>query len=122
MQPETHRNDKYSAGYVPATVSLKVASRLSGMKTGFTAAIAGLVPKEIAIQGLLNGAGVFTIQYPFYLNFGRELWGLTYRGINGASLLLLAATLRAKYVSYGLALVTLDDIALSQFGLSIPPP
>jgi hypothetical protein len=32
---------------------------------------------ECKVQKAECGAGVPTIQYPFYLNFGRETWGMS---------------------------------------------
>jgi hypothetical protein len=32
---------------------------------------------EIQVKQTCDASGVPTIQYPFYLNFGREIWALT---------------------------------------------
>jgi len=122
MVTDAQRIANYIAGYVPTTVGLKIASMLSGMKSYFAPAISDLVRVELLIQGILNLNGIQPIQYPFYLDFGRELWKRQWKGIDGASLLLFAKPLRAKYVSWGLELTKLDEIALTVFGLSIPPP
>lgn len=122
MKTAEQRIANFIAGYVPTTVGLAIASQLSGMKGYFAGAIGSLAALELQIQGLLNLNGIYPIQYPFYLDFGRELWKRRHAGIDGASLLLFAEPLRAKYVSWGLELVKLDEIALTCFGLSIPAP
>ena len=120
MQPDTHRKDSYGAGYVPATVSLKVASRLSGMKTGFGTAVNSLVPIEIQMQGILNVIGTLpTLLYPFYYNFGRQIWAKKTRGIVGTALTLQAQALKTYYTSLGLSPVALIKIALDCFGLVV---
>jgi hypothetical protein len=120
MRTEQQRDDAYSAKIAPTTVGLKVAAVLSGMKTGFAAAITSIVPIEQQVQGLLNGYGdVPTIQYPFYLNFAREIWGMRNRGIDGDSLEAMAQSLHDKYESYGLATLHLIDIADVVFNVTV---
>jgi hypothetical protein len=99
VRSEAERQDQYGAKVAPTTVGLKVAARLAGMKTGFEAAINSLVPIEQQIQALLNANAVPTIRYPFYLSFGRELWGLEDSGISGAALTLMAQSLHDKWES-----------------------
>ena len=119
MKTDAQRIASYLAKTVPATMSLKVAAVLSQMKSGYTAAANSLTGKEIAIQSILNDEDVPTIQYPFYLNFGRELWGLTTRGIDGDSLAGMAQSLHDKYEGYGLATAKLVKIALDAFGIVV---
>lgn len=121
MQTDTQRKESYAAKNVAATVALKVASRLSGMKTGFSTAVQSLVPIEIQIQGILNGStpAVPTIQYPFYLNFGREIWAARYKGIAGSALTLRAQGLSTFYQAKGYTAAVLIIIALDCFGLTV---
>jgi len=115
------RKDAYAAKNVAATVALKVASRLSGMKTGFGTAVQSLVPIEIQIQGILNATtpAVPTIQYPFYLNFGREIWGAKNAGIAGPALTLRAQGLSTFYQAKGYSGAVLIAIALTCFSLTV---
>jgi len=119
MKTEAQQQDAYAAKTAPTTVGLKIASRLGGMKTGFEAAITLLVPKMQAIQGILNSLTVSTIQYPFYLNFGRELWALIARGIDGDSLESQAQMLHDKYEMYGLTSAHLIQIADTVFNITV---
>jgi hypothetical protein len=120
MRTSTDRIEKYTANYVATTVGLKVASQLAIMKSNFAANIAGLVAVELQIQGILGGAGVMSISYPFYLNFGRELWALQHRGQSGAGLKADAVVRETKYVAYGCDDGILKTIALDVFGITIP--
>jgi hypothetical protein len=119
VKSDAQRIASYLAKTVPATVSLKVASVLSGMTTGFSAAVDSLVPMETQTQALLNDADVPTIQYPFYLNFGRELWAKIRKGIDGPSLAALGQSLHDKYVGYGLETAVLADIAGQVFNITV---
>jgi hypothetical protein len=119
VRTSQQRKDAFTAKTAPTTVGLKVASALPGMKTGFAAAINSLTPKEQQIVALLNGTGVPTIQYPFYLNFGREIWALGWQGTEGATLELMAQSLHDKYVLRGLATARLVEIADSVFNVTV---
>jgi hypothetical protein len=121
VKTDTQRIESYDAKTVPTTVSLKVASMLAPMKSLFSTKCSSFVAKELLIQGNLNQSGTIpTIQYPFYLNFGRELWGLSVRGISGNALILMATSLHSKYVAFGLDTVMLKLIADDVFSVVIP--
>jgi hypothetical protein len=119
MKTDAQRIASYLAKTVPATMSLKVASVLSGMKTGFASAVQSLATMEASVQGLLNDANVPTIDYPFYLNFGREIWSKMREGIDGPTLASVAQSLHDKYESYGLSTATLVDIADQIFNITV---
>jgi hypothetical protein len=121
VRTSTQRKDGYAAKNVAATVALKVASRLGGMKTGFATAVQSLAPIEIQIQGILNATtpAVPTIQYPFYLNFGRELWALRFKGITGLAATAQAQALSTFYTSKGLTAASLIAIAITCFNIVV---
>lgn len=119
MKDDAARIAAYLAKTVPATVSLKIAAALGTMKTSFGTSITPLVLIEQQIQGICNAAGLPTIQYPFYLNFGREIFSKLRAGIDGPSLADVAQSLHNKYESYGLASATLVDIADQVFTLTV---
>jgi hypothetical protein len=119
MKTGDQRIQKYDAKVTPTTVSLIVAGRLPGMRSAFAdpQGMSSLVAKENQIQGRLNGqtTPVPTSFYAFYLNFGRELWKLTRKGIDGTALTQAAQDLKDKYVNYGLESAVLVDLALNVF-------
>ena len=119
MKNDAERIASYLAKTVPATVSLKYASMLAGMKTGFAGAMSSLVAMEISIQARLNLADVPTIDYPFYYNFGREVWAKQERGIDGPSLISMAQSLKDKWEANGLASANLIDIADAVFHITV---
>ena len=119
MRTDSQRSDQYNAKTAATTVGLKVAAVLAGMKSGFATAINDLVPIEQQVQGLLNAAGVPTIHYPFYLCFGREVWSLSNRGINGATLTLMAQASKDKWTTRGLTSARLIEIADTVFSVTV---
>ena len=116
MRSDTDRINKYTAKVAPTTVGLKVASRLTGMKSGFADMMDELVPIEQQIQGILNGTSTPTLHYPFYLSFGRELWKMEKNGIAGAAALARAQALTDKWEEFGCTAATLITIAADVFG------
>ncbi|HDQ99000.1 MAG TPA: hypothetical protein ENN51_01745 [candidate division WOR-3 bacterium] len=83
------------------------------------AAFDGLYAMETDVRAVLNGEGVSTALYPFYLAYGRELWKLTNR-VNGASAALEAATLAAKWTARGLSPSVLEKVRHQVFSISAP--
>lgn len=119
MKNEADRIDAYGVKTAPTTVGLKVAARLTGMKTGFEAAIGALVPIEQQVQALLNAAAVPTIRYPFYYAFAREIWTMDNAGISGDALAAAAQSLHDKWEARGLATARLVEIADSVFNITV---
>jgi hypothetical protein len=119
MKSDTQRIARYDAKSVPANVAPVVTAQLPTMKSGFSSAVQSLYAIEAAIQNELNGFVVPTIQYPFYLNFGREIWALMRRGISGDTLVAMAQSLQEKYVLYGLDENFLIALANGVFTLTL---
>jgi hypothetical protein len=101
MRSDAERSAAYDAKTTASTVALIVAATLPDQRSNFAdpQGMSALAAKEHQIQGLLNlkTPAVPTIQYPFYLAFGRELWALTRKGICGAALTLAAQGVRDKW-------------------------
>jgi len=119
MRTEAQRTAQYDAKTAATTVGLKVAARLTGMKTGFEAAVNELVPILQQVQGLLNADNVPSIRYPFYYAFAREIWHKRNEGIDGDSLVTSAQSLHDKWVSNGLETAHLIEIADSVFSITV---
>jgi hypothetical protein len=79
----------------------------------------GIHGMETEVRQVLNEAGVPTILYVYYLDFGRELWKLTNR-ISGESAKAEATILRDKWDARGLAPEVLNTVSLNVFGLTLP--
>jgi hypothetical protein len=75
---------------------------------------------ELQVKQVCDGAGVPTIQYPFYLCFGREIWALQRRDVSGESLAIEAATLIEKWKTRGLTEAVLQAIRTDVFNVAAP--
>jgi hypothetical protein len=109
---------KYDTAVIKATLDKKRADMLARVQTRFTS----LASMENQVKQTLDAAGVATIQYPFYLCFGREMWSLQDREISGESLAKEAAVLIAKWVARGLTQSVLQAVRTQVFNVSAPTP
>jgi hypothetical protein len=120
MIDPTVRIANYTKKVTAVRSSTTVGARLSSMVPNAAQVQNSLYSMEAEVRTVLNAAGQPTIMYPFYLNFGRELWALRRRGVSGESLAIEAAVLIAKWVAQGLVQATLQDIRTDVF--TIPAP
>lgn len=118
MRTDVQRNDMFQAKYVAATVNLKVAARLDGMKTRYATLAAALYVKELQAQGILTviAPAIQSTMFPFYYAFIRQVFKVWYLGLTGAALDAQAQVYKTKWTSSGLASATLIKLALDLFG------
>jgi hypothetical protein len=109
-------NAKYNTERIKATLDDKRPAMLASV----TAVFPMITAMELQVKQVCDGAGVPTIQYPFYLNFGREIWALTRKEVSGESLALEAATLIAKWKARGLTEAVLQAIRTDVFNVVAP--
>lgn len=89
----------------------------------YEAAVTALCAVEQEVRQVLNEAGVQTIDYIWYLSFGRELFRLSRRkDIAGDSLALAAQVLLAKWQQRGLDEEVLATIRSQVFSVGEPVP
>ena len=109
-------NTKYNLERVNAILTEKRPTMLQNM-----GAVAPLIAAmELQVKQVCDGAGVPTIQYPFYLCFGREMWSLTRKDISGESLAKEAKVLVDKWTARGLTSAVLQGIRTDVFNVSAP--
>jgi len=109
-------NAKYNTERIKATLDDKRPSMLASV----TAVFPMITAMELQVKQVCDGAGVATIQHPFYLNFGREIWALSRREVSGESLAKEAAILIAKWKARGLTEAVLQGIRTDVFNVSAP--
>ena len=120
MKGAIYRAQKYDAKYTPANLTRDLTVKLPKMTQRFAAVTPMIVANETAVKQVCDGAGVATIQYPFYLCFGREMWALNRREISGESLAKEAAVLVAKWKARGLTEAVLQAIRTDVFNVVAP--
>jgi len=102
----------------------RIKATLDEMRPAMLANVQAVYPMitamELQVKQVCDSAGVPTIQYPFYLNFGRELWALTRKEVSGESLAIEAATLITKWTARGLTQAVLQSIRTDVFNVVAP--
>ena len=109
-------NAKFDTERVKATLDVMRPAMLANV----TAVFPMITAMELQVKQVCDGAGVPTIQYPFYLCFGREIWALTRKEVSGESLAQEAAILIAKWVARGLNQAVLQAIRTDVFNVAAP--
>ena len=104
----------------------RIKAILDEMRPAMLASVTFVFPllaaMELQVKQTLDAKGVSIIQYPFYLNFGREMWRLKRMEVSGDSLAKEAATLIGKWVSRGLTQAVLEAIRSQVFDVAAPLP
>jgi len=110
-------NEKYNLERVNAILTEKRPTMLQNMG----AVVQLLTAMESQVKQVCDSAGVATIMYPFYLDFGRELWHMTHeREMSGESAAKEAAVLITKWTARGLTQAVLQAIRTDVFSISAP--
>ncbi len=120
MIDPTKRIAKWNAKYDTTRIKATLDAMLPDMKANVAAVTPMITAMELQVKQVCDGVGVPTIQYPFYLCFGRELWALSRKEISGETLAQEAATLIAKWVARGLQQPLLEDIRTQVFNVGAP--
>jgi len=120
MMDPTRRIAKWNAKYDTERIKATLDVMRPTMLANVTAVFPMITAMELQVKQVCDSAGVPTINYPFYLNFGREIWALTRKEVSGESLALETATLIAKWVARGLTQSVLQAIRTDVFNVSAP--
>jgi hypothetical protein len=120
MADPARRIENWTAKVTPERTAEQVTPQLTSIKANAAFVMNDIVQMETQVRQVLNGAGVPFIMYPFYLNFGRELWSRIRKGMEGESLAIEAATLIAKWVARGLTQSVLQAVRTDVFNVAAP--
>ena len=120
MIDPTKRIANWNVGYNTERIKAIVDEKRPTMLQNVTAVFPMITAMELQVKQVCDGAGVPTIQYPYYLCFGREIWALSRKEISGESLAKEAATLIAKWKARGLTEALLQAIRTDVFNVAAP--
>ena len=120
MIDPTKRIANWDAKFDTTRIKATLDQKRPAMLASVTAVIPMIAAMELQVKQVCDGAGVPTIQYPFYLCFGREMWALGRKDISGESFAQAAAVLIAKWVSRGLSAPVLQAIRTDVFNVAAP--
>jgi len=109
-------NVKFNTERIKATLDEKRPAMLANV----TAVTPMITAMELQVKQVCDGAGVATIQYPFYLCFGREMWSLVRSDISGESLAKEAKVLVDKWKARGLTEAVLQAVRTDVFNVVAP--
>jgi hypothetical protein len=108
---------KFDTTRIKATLDAMRPLMLSHVQAQFVS----IASMEGQVKQTLDASGVGVITYPFYLDFGRELWHMTHeREMSGESAAKEAAILIAKWVARGLTQAVLQAIRSEVFNIPAP--
>ena len=122
MIDPTKRIAKWNVKFDTERIKATLDAMRPDMLANVTAVTPMITAMELQVKQVCDGAGVPTIQYPYYLCFGREIWALSRRDISGESLAKEAATLIAKWKARGLTEALLQAIRTDVFNVAAPIP
>lgn len=122
MSEPTKRIARWSTKFNTERLKTDIDNLRPAMLAAVQAVFPELVLMESQVKQVLDGLSVATIQYPFYLAFGRELWRLTRQQISGPSLAKEAAVLVDKWKARGLSQAVLEAIRSQVFNIGPPSP
>ena len=120
MTDPTKRIANWNAKYNTERIKATLDELRPAMLANVTAVFPLITAMELQVKQVCDGSGVPTIQYPFYLCFGREIWALTRKEVSGESLAIEAAVLIAKWVARGLTQSVLQAIRSEVFNVPAP--
>ena len=120
MMDPTRRIAKWNAKFNTERIKATLDDMRPTMLQNVTAVFPLLTAMELQVKQVCDGSGVSTIQYPFYLNFGRELWALSRKDISGESYAKEAAILVTKWTARGLTQAVLQAIRTDVFNVAAP--
>jgi len=115
VKPQVYRQKRYEAKIDADVVRARFVAQKDVMAEQTSAKFSDLATMETSVKAILEPLGVPTIQIPFYLNFGRELYSLT-SNFSGATLANEAKVKYEKWKARGLSADNLKAIAQS-FGI-----
>jgi len=120
MTDPARRIENWDAKFDTAAIKATLDKKRPKMLEHVSSVVPLMTAMELQVKQTCDAAGVPTIQYPFYLCFGREIWALTRKDISGESLAKEAATLIAKWVARGLTQSVLQAIRTDVFNVGAP--
>ncbi|MCX6842839.1 MAG: hypothetical protein NTX53_11210 [candidate division WOR-3 bacterium] len=117
----TRRIANWDIGFDTARIKTVLDLKRPKMFEHVQAQIVSIVSMELQVKQTCDASGVSVIQYPFYLDFGRELWHITHETeMSGESAAKEAAVLITKWTARGLTQSVLQAIRTQVFNIAAP--
>jgi hypothetical protein len=117
----TKRIANWDIGFDTARIKTVLDLKRPKMFEHVQAQIVSIVSMELQVKQTCDASGVSVIHYPFYLDFGRELWHITHETeMSGESAAQEAAVLITKWTARGLTQAVLQALRTDVFNVAAP--
>ena len=116
----SRRIAKWNAKYDTTRIKAVLDEMRPDMYARVQAVFPLLTAMESQVKQVLDLQGIQTINYPWYLCFGREVWKLQRQEISGETLAVAVATLIGKWANRGLSQTLLEIIRTGVFNIGAP--
>ena len=116
------RVSNWDAKFKTDRIKAVLDDKRDAMFSRVSAVIPAIASMEGQVKQVVDGLGVPTIQIPFYLDFGREMWRLQDKDISVETLAMEAAVLISKWTARGLTEAVLQAIRTQVFNVVAPTP
>jgi hypothetical protein len=119
MRTDAQRIAAYNARELSSLVDPTLSAVQTMATENFAAYATSFYAKQVQLRALLDGYGIPTSQYFGYEAFNGEMYHLS-RVASGASAVITATALVAKYVSMFLVAANLKEIAEDLYSITVP--
>ena len=119
MKTDAQRIAAFNARMLSSLIDPTLSAVATMAVANYAAHATDFYPKQQALRAILDAAGIATSQYFGYEAYNNELYHIS-KVASGASAILMATAMHAKYVSYFYATATLKAIALTVYSIVIP--
>jgi len=119
MRTDAQRIAAYNARMLSSLLDPTLSAVNAMAVANFGAYATNWYPKQQVLRGILDAAGIATSQYFGYEAFAGEIFHVSLVS-SGASAVVMATALVAKYVSSFLVAATLKKICLDCFTITVP--
>lgn len=119
MRTDAQRNAAYNARMLSSLVDPTLSAVQTMAVANFSAYSTSFYAKQVQLRALMDGWGIAPSQYFGYEAFNGEMYHLS-RVASGASAVVAATALVAKYVSMFLVVANLKEIAEDIYSIIVP--
>ncbi len=119
MKTDAQRIAAYNARMLSSLVDPTLSAVQTMAAANFAAYSTDFYALQVQLRALLDGFGISTAAYFGYEAFNGEMYHLS-KASSGASAVLVATALVAKYTSYFLSAANLKTIALQLYNIVVP--
>jgi len=119
MRTDAQRNAAYNARMQSSLVDPTLSAIQAMAVANFSAYSTNFYTKQVQLRALMDGWGISTSAYFGYEAFNGEMYHLA-KTASGASAVLVATALVAKYVSMFLVAANLKEIAEDLYSIIVP--